>query len=70
MILTFALLCLLHGAVTRCEPELPQRSALEQQLLGAKPNFGGFVRAMRQRFKLLVATPSQQSPAAAATAAE
>lgn len=40
-------------AVTRCDPNVPQRAVLEQQLLEGRLEFAGFVRAMRQQFKLL-----------------
>ncbi len=40
-------------AVTRCQPEVPQLAVLEQQLVEGRIEFAGFVRAMRQQFKLL-----------------
>jgi hypothetical protein len=44
---------LLLCAVTRCQPEVPQLAVLEQQLVEGQIEFAGFVRAMRQQFKLL-----------------
>lgn len=46
-------------AVTRCQPEVTGRQQLEQQLLEARGDFAGFVRAMRREFKQLAA--AQQS---------
>lgn len=41
--------------MTRCDPDLPARRALEARLLGGRGDFAGFVRAMRAEFKALAA---------------
>lgn len=46
--------------VTRCEPDVPQRAVLEQQLLEGRIEFAGFVRAMRQAFKVLAAAEAEE----------
>lgn len=51
--------------MTRCEPEVLGRQALEAKLLGARRDFAGFVRAMRVEFVRLAA-----AAAAAAAAVE
>jgi hypothetical protein len=43
------------AAVTRCEPEVECRQQLEVALLQKTHDFGGFVRAMRQQFRLIAA---------------
>lgn len=50
-------------AVTRCEPDVPQRAGLEQQLLEGRIEFAGFVRAMRTAFKVLAAADAEEQHA-------
>jgi hypothetical protein len=55
----FVVLCCVR-TVTRCEPDVPQRAVLEQQLLEGRIEFAGFVRAMRQAFKVLAAAEAEE----------
>lgn len=45
--------------MTRCEPQLPKRGVLEQQLAAGKLGFAAFVRGMRQQFKALAAAEEE-----------
>lgn len=54
------MLCSGVHAVTRCEPDVPQRAGLEQQLLEGRIEFAGFVRAMRTAFKVLAAADAEE----------
>lgn len=57
------LLCSCVHAVTRCEPDVPQRAVLEQQLLEGRIEFAGFVRAMRTAFKLAAEEAAEEQHA-------
>lgn len=48
-----------YPAVTRYQPVVPRAAELEQKLLHGTIGFAGFVRAMRQQFKLLAESEAE-----------